>query len=209
MTYIDNWSYDECPEMDVDYPYDPEVDDAAHSHEYKKHCVCGTATYEDAIGQTRNWDNYTRHVCSNEISMEEVLGKPKENTMNNIVKFVPRPKSEPSGISAFTLKVGEYGRVVGAGSYAGHIVLKAREYVVDITNPNNIWLVNDFTAPYVETLKTGDRLEITLGFTSEFVERIAKMAKENKINAIKEVRTVTDWGLKESKEYVESLLLPF
>lgn len=113
---------------------------------------------------------------------------------------------------SFNLSIGEYGRVLQDNlDFAGHVVLRVNNYVVDLTNPKNVW-ESTFTAPQVEKLNTGDKIEVTVGFTPEFTSRILSMARVNKINAIKEVREVTLWGLKESKDYVDQLLsdgLPF
>lgn len=38
-----------------------------------------------------------------------------------------------------------------------------------------------------------------------FVNLVRDMAREYKVNAVKMVRDVTGWGLKESKDFVESL----
>lgn len=140
-----------------------------------------------------------------DITMEEVLGKPKkEKTMNN-VKLVQHPQR---GISASTLEIGEFARVTdGTGADVGDIVLKTINGLVNITNPG----ANppSFYVPLVERLNTGDKLEITIGFTTDFEDRILREAKVNKIMAIKAVREATNWGLKESKDYVEALLLKF
>lgn len=141
------------------------------------------------------------------ISMEDVLGKPKEKkTMKNNVKVVPRPAG--FGIGASNLSVGEYGRVIASdGTYTGDIVLRARGVVVNISNPEVTWDTSfSFTEPRVEKLTTGDKLEVTVGITAQFEARIVEMGQYNKISAIKEVREVTNWGLKEAKDYVEALV---
>ena len=120
------------------------------------------------------------------------------------VKVISRPKA---GTSASNLKIGEYGRITNPYSDAmvGDIVLKTRVGVISITNPNVCWDV-PFAAPLVEPLSTGDKLEITMGLTTDFAERILREAKVNRIVAIKAVREATLWGLKEAKDYVEQLV---
>ena len=90
----------------------------------------------------------------------------------------------------------------------GDIVLKASAGVINITDPAANF-GGPFGSPFVERLHTGDKLEITVGFTPEFEESIRSEARSNKIMAIKTVREATNWGLKEAKDYVESLLLKF
>jgi Ribosomal protein L7/L12 C-terminal domain len=137
-----------------------------------------------------------------DISIEEVLGIPKETTMNSNVKIIARPNID---LSAESLMVGEYARVTDSTNYNGAIVLKTSKGVVNLTDPNVFW--DQFTSPRVERLNTGDKLEITVGFTPEFENRIRIQANSNKIIAIKAVREATNWGLKESKDYVEALML--
>jgi len=229
--YDDTWQYDDEPEMDVDYP-DPEMEDAENNHgqppepasEYyenitPKRCsdACDVWVYEYA-GCWYNYNTGIAHTCGYDPevedhrndympTMEYVLGKPKENTMNN-VKVIQRPTR---GISAQSLKIGEFARISEptGDSHIGDIVLKTRTNVVNITNPNVVW-DSPFSSPFVERLNTGDTLQITVGLTTDFETRIRDIAKNNnKILAIKEVREATNWGLKESKEYVESLMLQF
>lgn len=142
-----------------------------------------------------------------EVMMEEVLGKSKETTMHNI-KLTSRPHS---GILASALNIGEFARIIVIASTAdnvGDIVLKTSIGVVNVTKPSVLY--PSFSTPKVERLNTGDKLEITVGFTTDFEKRIFDIAKNNnKIWAIKEVREATNWGLKESKEYVDALLLKF
>lgn len=53
-------------------------------------------------------------------------------------------------------------------------------------------------------------MQISVGLTTDFEKRILDIANNNnKILAIKEVREATNWGLKESKDYVDSLMLKF
>ncbi len=213
-------AYDEG--MDYDYDYydeyddasyaDPEQEDAANSHGLgdlyvDKPClVCGVVVYTDGDSLHRNAVNGDLHTCvkSESISMEDVLGKPKESTMKNTIKVISVPTR---GISASALSVGQYARVVGQiGTInLGDIILKTAQGVVNISDPSVQY--GSFSSPFVELLKTGDKLEITVGFTSEFEESIRSQAKGNKIMAIKAVREATSWGLKEAKEYVDSLPL--
>lgn len=126
--------------------------------------------------------------------------------MNNNVKVISTPAR---GISASSLSIGEYGRIVGNHSHVGDVVLKAGTLVVNLSTPSIVW-DSPFSAPFVERLKTGDKVEITVGFTPEFEECIRNEAQRgNKIMAIKSVREATNWGLKEAKDYVEALLLKF
>jgi hypothetical protein len=136
-----------------------------------------------------------------DISMEEVLGIPKEKTNMSTVKVIARPVR---GILAEDLNIGEYARIIGSGNI-GDIVLRTRNGVVNLSNP--VTDFPSFASPQVERLNPGDKLEITVGFTVDFEQRILDIAKNNnKIMAIKAVREATQWGLKESKDYVESLL---
>jgi len=133
--------------------------------------------------------------------------------MLNTIKLTQFPKR---GITADSLKVGEYGRVIGTVGtlYLRDIVLKTKAGVVNLSDPSIVW-DSPFSSPNVERLNTGDKLEITVGFDAAFEQRILDIAKganggfASKIDAIKEVREATNWGLKEAKDYVESLLLKF
>lgn len=152
-------------------------------------------------------NNHGQDLTFREISIEDVLGKPKERTMNNNVKLIQRPQR---GISASTLVMGEYARITapsGTTDKVGDIVLKTGNGVVNLTTPSVIWPT--FNLPQVERLNTGDSLEIIVGFTTEFEDRIRREAGVNKILAIKAVRETTNWGLKESKDYVDALLQQF
>ena len=166
---------------------------------------CGVFVYE-SIGMWYEYNTGIAHTCIG----RETKPKPpiaKERTMNNNVKVISRPTK---GISASTLNVGEYARIVTIASSTdsvGDIVLKTVSNVVNISRPSAYY--QSFNTPLVERLNTGDKLEITVGFTAEFEERIRREAQSNKIMAIKSVREVTFWGLKESKDYVDSLLLKF
>jgi hypothetical protein len=195
-------SYDRYVEDEMDYDYndsfDPEQDDAANNHGQHEDettlCSCGCNT----IANVKRGEEKP-------LTMEDILGIPKERIMNSNVKVISRPTK---GISASTLKVGEYARITVIASYLDHvgdIVLKTVSSVVNISRPSADY--PSFNTPQVERLNTGDKLEITVGFTAEFEERIRREAQSNKIMAIKSVREVTFWGLKESKDYVESLLL--
>jgi len=136
------------------------------------------------------------------ISIEEVLGKPKENAMLSNVKVIARPVV---GLIATSLAIGEYARITDVnGSNLGDIVLQTRNGLVNITNPNCIWPT--FASPLVERLNTGDKLEITVGFTTDFEQRITRIARDNKIAGIKAVREATNWKLLEAKNYVDGLL---
>ena len=209
--------------LKYDDHYDPEVEDAVNNHgqpptpvsEYYEgitphRCTtrnCGVFIYE-SLGMFYDYNTGIAHTCiteENTNQFNQTLAK-ECTTMNNI-----KVTSFPShGISAHSLKVGEYARVVGTvlKPYFGDIVLKTSKGVVNLTDPNTVWDV-PLASPFVERLNTGDKLEITVGFTTDFEDRIRREAQSNKIMAIKAVREATNWGLKESKEYVESLLLKF
>lgn len=159
--------------------------------------------YDDKSGILHTCKQVKQQVEKNQPSFA------KERTMNNI-KVISVPTR---GISANSLSIGEYGRIVGNPNIdqnVGDIVLKAAALVVNLSTPSKVWS-SPFDAPQVERLKTGDKIEITVGFTPEFEERVRREANggANKIMAIKLVREVTNWGLRESKDYVESLLLRF
>jgi hypothetical protein len=96
-----------------------------------------------------------------DISMEEVLGIPKEKTNMSTVKVIARPVR---GILAEDLNIGEYARIIGSGNI-GDIVLRTRNGVVNLSNP--VTDFPSFASPQVERLNTGDKLEITVGFTVE------------------------------------------
>ena len=121
--------------------------------------------------------------------------------MINTIKLTQFPKR---GISADSMKIGEYARIISSG----HIVLKTTAGVIDLSDPTTVWTV-PFSSPEVEQLRTGDKLEITVGMNTEFEKDIVHLGRSNKILAIKSVREATNWGLKEAKEYVEALLLRF
>ena len=120
------------------------------------------------------------------------------------IKVITRPVR---GILAEDLNIGEYARIIGSGNIED-IVLRTRNGVVNLSNPvTDFPSFPSFASLQVERLNTGDKLEITVGFTVDFEQRILDIAKNNnKIMAIKAVREATQWGLKESKDYVESLL---
>jgi ribosomal protein L7/L12 len=172
----------------------------------------GGLTYDDKSG--------IKHTCDTDLLREARIEKTipsfaKERTMNNSVKVISVPSR---GISANSLGIGEYGRVVGnpnIDSCVGDIVLKVAGLVVNLSTPSKTG-ESPFNSPQVERLKTGDKIEITVGFTPEFEENIRRIVQagngngfSSKINAIKAVREATNWGLKESKDYVEGLLLRF
>ena len=94
------------------------------------------------------------------------------------------------GLSAASLKVGEYATVTDGGLHRGDIVLKTRNGIANLSDPSFCWDV--FTSPHVERLNTGDKVEITVGFTTEFEISIRDEAVSNKITAIKRVREVTN-----------------
>jgi Ribosomal protein L7/L12 C-terminal domain len=190
---------------------------------------CMRRVYKDSRGEIRDFRNGWHHVCQGEdigqlspllsytdaysdllreARIEKIIPSfAKERTMNNNVKVISVPSR---GISANSLSIGEYGRIVGNPNfcaYVGDIVLRLSGLVVNLSIPSKTWN-SPFDAPQVERLKTGDRVEITVGFTPEFEADIRRTAKTgNKILAIKAVREATSWGLKESKDYVEGLLL--
>lgn len=215
---MDCYDYYDFSEMDYDYGADPEQENAANGHgqlsDYE--CGCGETVYDlpdsNDVLRTYNATGLDRvgssHTCPQptETTIQHVLGAPKEKTMNNNVKVISFPSR---GISADSLKLGEYARVVGMSGTInlGDIVLKASAGVINITDPASNF--GPFGSSFVERLHTGDKLEITVGFTPEFEESIRSQARSNKIMAIKAVREATNWGLKEAKEYVESLLLQF
>jgi hypothetical protein len=166
---------------------------------------CKQIVYTGQDGLIYNYVTKTTHTCP-----PSVIGNKntptKERTMNNSVKVISVPTR---GIIASSLNIGEYGRIVGSlDPNAGDIVLKTSLGIVNISDPKFVW-DSPFTEPYVERLNTGDKVEITVGFTPEFEERIRRDAQNNKITAIKAVREATNWGLKEAKDYVEALLLKF
>ncbi len=162
--------------------------------------ACGKNIYESA-GRWYDVHSGVAHTCNSVIN-EPQPSFAKERTMNNL-KVISFPAR---GISADSLKLGEYARVVGGlgTRNLGDIVLKASAGVVNISDPASNF--GPFGSPFVERLHTGDKLEITVGFTPEFEESIRSQAQSNKIMAIKAVREATNWGLKEAKEYVETLL---
>lgn len=171
---------------------------------------CNREVFDSPLGIAMDGATQLPHMCYPEdapepqcedISMEEVLGIPKEKTNMSTVKVIARPVR---GILAEDLNIGEYARIIGSGNI-GDIVLRTRNGVVNLSNP--VTDFPSFASPQVERLNTGDKLEITVGFTVDFEQRILDIAKNNnKIMAIKAVREATQWGLKESKDYVESLL---
>ena len=192
---------------DDDYDDDPEVEDARNGHESFEsyNCrFCDRSVYYTPDGLVQDATTHDTHTCYPEdartISMEEVLGIPKEKTNMSTIKLISRTTR---GISADTLNIGEYARITDTVNF-GDIVLKTRNGAVNISKP--AWEFPSFASPQVERLNTGDRLEITVGFTADFEDRIRTQARVNKIIAIKEVREATQWGLKESKDYVEALL---
>lgn len=160
-------------------------------------------------------DDHGQPVEAKDISIEEVLGwdtsvppapcavapKPfaKERTMNNTIKLTQFPKR---GISAESLKIGEYARIISNG----HIVLKTKAGVIDLSDPATVW-TDPFSSPVLEKLNIGDKLEITVGMTTDFQQRIVDLGRSNKLSAIEAMREATNWGLKEAKDYVDSLLL--
>lgn len=173
---------------------------------------CGDSVYR-SNGLAYNDKSGIAHTCFLVEKIRPIKTIPsfaKERTMNNNIKVISVPTR---GISANSLSIGEYGRIVGNPNIdqnVGDIVLKAAALVVNLSTPSKVWS-SPFDAPQVERLKTGDKIEITVGFTPEFEERVRREANggANKIMAIKLVREVTNWGLRESKDYVESLLLRF
>lgn len=175
--------YDEPDDRYDDPPYDepdPEQEDAANNH-----------------GQ-------------DEVSIQQVLGAPKEKAMQNSIKVIARPQR---GILASALNIGEFAQITVSGNAndnVGDIVLKTSIGVVNLTKPSVVYPT--FYTPQVERLNTGDKLEITVGFTVEFENRIRDIVNSSggtliggKVHAIKAVREATNWSLKESKDYVDAL----
>lgn len=197
-----------------DYDNDPDYFDgkSEYSPFENHHCCNGCGdVYNDYEGTIIDATTHQPHTCSTaterDLTMEDILGKlqptTKENKMFSSVKVISRPS--PRGINAVSLNVGEYARVVGLpGDLCfGHIILKTLSGVVDISDPNSAW--PPFAGPEVERLNTGDKLEITIGFTAQVEQEIRNLRVSNKISAIKKVREITNWGLKESKDYVDAL----
>ena len=189
------------------------------SHESFENYICRFCSrnvYDDPRGIVIDGTTHDAHTCYSggepdpepltfeAISVEEILGIPKEKANMSTLKVISRPTT---GLLASSLNIGEFARIIGTSS-SGDIVLKTRNGVVNLTNPSIEW--PSFSAPHVERLNTGDKIEITVGFTANFEDRIRDIAKnDNKIMAIKAVREATQWGLKESKDYVEALMLKF
>ena len=215
---------------DGDYDVDPEQEDAANNHGQSEDIsmeeVLGKPPapvsdyYEDiALLRCSNcqawvyrrygaWYDYNSGVAHTCLPKPSTTTKPsfaKERTMNNNVKVI---STSARGISASSLSIGEYGRIVGKlDPREGDIVLKAGTSVVNLSNPELVWEESSFTMPFVERLNTGDKVEITVGLTADFETRIRTEASSNKIRAIKSVREATNWGLTEAKNYVDGLLL--
>jgi hypothetical protein len=170
-------------------------------------CEAWVYQNKDYPGTWYGYNTGVAHTCTTgQLKLTTIPSFAKERTMNNNVKVISTPAR---GISASSLSIGEYGRIVGNHSHVGDVVLKAGTLVVNLSTPSIVW-DSPFSAPFVERLKTGDKVEITVGFTPEFEECIRNEAQRgNKIMAIKSVREATNWGLKEAKDYVEALLLKF
>ena len=73
---------------------------------------------------------------------------------------------------------------------------------MDLNNPSSTWQVGDFT---VDILPDGSTVTITVGDKSKDEAIIDILKGGNLFLAIKERRTQSSEGLKESKDYVEAL----
>jgi hypothetical protein len=199
-TWDDNEPYDDDYEP---YDYQPYA-----FEDYPCFNGCGNV-YKDYDGKIIDSTTQQPHTClfRPQVGMLDIKSQPtfaKENHMFNSVKVISRPS--PLGINADSLNVGEYARVVGLPEdrFFGNVVLKTRNGVVNISDPNAIWDL-PFSMPQVERLNTGDKLEITIGFTAQIEQEIKNLKASNKIMAIKRVRELTNWGLSESKFFVDAL----
>lgn len=197
------------------YPFtieeaDPEVKDACNragwlaNYAYGAHGERPLEDYDAHYSYPTDRSGVRNGTRINECTMEDVLGKPKEKTMYSNIKVIAR---NVRGISVSALIVGEYARIIsGSTGNIGDIVLKTRNGVVNISNPQAEWPSFPAPEPEVERFNIGDKLEITVGFTADFDARILRIARDNKISGIKAMREETMWGLKESKDYVDGLL---
>lgn len=126
----------------------------------------------------------------------------------NTIGFTPATFREV-GMRANRLEVGEMAYTTeGWFSDGRHYLLRTPEGVADLTDSSNFWLTRDsvdWAFPTVIKLRAGDVVTITQGLTTTFVEEVKTIRILSKIEAIKRVREVTGWGLKESKTYVDNL----
>lgn len=116
------------------------------------------------------------------------------------------------GVNINTLKVGQLATILPGYGSEGDIVFATRDCVVSLTDPSCTWAYDNSWGPNVRLMVPGDSVTIRQGFTQEFEDEVRKLRDGgdagtfvNRINAIKHVREVSGWGLKEAKEYVDNL----
>jgi Ribosomal protein L7/L12 C-terminal domain len=209
--------------FDYDYDDDPEQQDAANHHgEWVEEDIpmeavlgkpkahkCGllngtcAAWVIERDGRIYGAISGVPHTCIPNTDQKSKPTFAKERTMNTAIKLTQFQKR---GISSETLSIGEYARIYPSLG-AMEIVLKTSAGLINLSRPTAVYAPYNF--PFVEKLNTGDKLEITVGMDEEFERNINQIGRGNKIAAIKAVREATNWGLKEAKDYVDSIMLKF
>lgn len=126
--------------------------------------------------------------------------------------IVVENKSQITALSS--LNVGDFA-VIEPNSYRysdrkGHVVLKMNDYAIDLTDAFEFPEYELYDI-HVRKLETGTKITLTVAgavgikLTVTQEAEIRRLRVENKINAIKRVREITNAGLLESKNYVDSL----